>query len=586
MSLLLQALQRNPGNAGKPLELEPMEPAGQPPAPPAPAAGDAGSGQGAGAQERLAAPEPGPAWTPSSAAPLELELPPLEPAPLPPSAPAAAPVPASTAAPGSEVTAPPAAPVPSAPQPMSAGQPAPPVAQRHAPEPSPSLQRPLPTPQEPPAPVSSAAPLSGTAGQPSGRQASSPSTNAAPADGAPPRAGTPPAASTQAARDAAQAMVAARAPALPPGARTRRLVWSLVAGLVLGAAAWLGWQYWQSLHPGSSLLPAQPAPLAELPPPADEALLNDAEPDEPAPLLAETPADPAAAPGGGEQAPVMPGAAPLPSVGPTAPAATAPAAEAPAARPRERRGENAKLQAERAAHTAALAAAAAAAPAPATGTSASPPSQVTGPAHTGRVAAPGQPAALVRSHAAQRLQEGWSALRQGDAPRAQALYQQVLAERPDDPDATLGLAVALHRQRQFEPAWAAYQRSLQLWPDNETARNGMLAILSESEPATAESRLQEWVQERPRDAAAQAALGALLGRQGRWSEALGALTLAQSLAPASAAHAYNLAVGLDQVRRYDDALRMYRQALQLGAAGTTARAAQRRMAELQELWQQ
>ncbi len=108
-----------------------------------------------------------------------------------------------------------------------------------------------------------------------------------------------------------------------------------------------------------------------------------------------------------------------------------------------------------------------------------------------------------------------------------------------------------------------------MWPDNETARTGLLSILSESDPATAESRLQEWVQSRPRDAAAQSALGNLLGRQGRWADALGPLTLAQSLAPERAAHAYNLAVALDQARRYDEALRMYRQALQIGGTGVS-----------------
>jgi tetratricopeptide (TPR) repeat protein len=198
-------------------------------------------------------------------------------------------------------------------------------------------------------------------------------------------------------------------------------------------------------------------------------------------------------------------------------------------------------------------------------------------------------AQLVRSQAQAQLQAAWAALRQGDAAKAQTLYQQVLAERPDDPDATLGLAVSLHRQRQHEAAWAAYQRSLQIWPDNDTARTGMLAILSDSDPATAESRLQEWVQSRPRDAAAQAALGNLLGRQGRWPEALGPLTLAQSLAPGHAAYAYNLAVALDQARRYEEALRMYRQALQQGASGTSGvpvRAVERRIDELQELWTQ
>ena len=34
----------------------------------------------------------------------------------------------------------------------------------------------------------------------------------------------------------------------PPrdGSRARRLQWSLVIGLALGAVTWMGWQYWQS----------------------------------------------------------------------------------------------------------------------------------------------------------------------------------------------------------------------------------------------------------------------------------------------------------------------------------------------------
>lgn len=192
-----------------------------------------------------------------------------------------------------------------------------------------------------------------------------------------------------------------------------------------------------------------------------------------------------------------------------------------------------------------------------------------------------RPAQLVRSQVQLQLQQAWSALRQGDAARAQALYQQVLVSRPGDPDAMLGLAVSLHRQQQLEAAWLAYQRSLQVWPDNETARAGMLGILSESDPDTAQSRLQEMVQERPRDVAALASLGSLLGRQGRWAQALGPLTMAQALAPDSVAHASNLAVAFDQLGRHVEALQMYRHALQLGAAGVSAQALERRIAELQ-----
>lgn len=399
-----------------------------------------------------------------------------------------------------------------------------------------------------------------------------------------------------AAREAAQAMVGAAAPAQPKGARGRRMVWGLLAGMALAVLSWLGWQYWMSqqrpgLMPtgmapstapepasaqGEVAAPMEAASLAEAPEApgsaaADAAVPSVAQVDAAAPVPAAAPlATPAATQVPAPSVPAKPATAPrVDRADPVPQAASVPpspsqaepgpqAAEAPAPEPRRRAAT--KVAAE---------AAAPAAPA--------------GPA------ASAVAAQLVRSQAQAQLQAAWAALRQGDAAKAQALYQQVLAERPDDPDATLGLAVSLHRQRQHEAAWAAYQRSLQIWPDNDTARTGMLAILSDSDPATAESRLQEWVQSRPHDAAAQAALGNLLGRQGRWPEALGPLTLAQSLAPGHAAYAYNLAVALDQARRYEEALRMYRQALQQGASGASGvpvRAVERRIDELQELWTQ
>lgn len=401
------------------------------------------------------------------------------------------------------------------------------------------------------------------------------------------------------ARQAAQAMVGAMSPspAPAPQARVRRLIFSLLLGLGLAGVSWFGWQYWQSSQ--HSLLAVTP-PTAQ--PVGGDAVV-------PVPVDAATPADgeaatdPASAAGGAAS---QPGAQ---STGDVALGVAQPVTPTPQATPKPldaaqaagEKGVRPEPQTPRMAPEppparSAAAAAAAQAPVPAAEalTGESPPPLAAAPTAppgggafaSGRAgklpAAARQDAMLVRSQAQRRLQDAWTALGQNDAVRAQALYQQVLAERPDDPDATLGLAVALHRQHKLEPAWAAYQRSLHLWPENETARTGLLAILSESDPVTAESRLQEWVQTRPRDAAAQSALGNLLGRQGRWADALGPLTQAQSLAPERAAHAYNLAVALDQSRRYEDALRMYRQALQIGGTGVPVKAIEYRLQDLQE----
>ncbi len=422
-----------------------------------------------------------------------------------------------------------------------------------------------------------------------------------------------------AARQAAQAMVGATTPSPTPAPekRVRTLILSLLIGLALAVVSWFGWEYWQSSQRSMlavTMPAAQPAGGATaVPMPVDAATPTDGE--------AATDPSSAALPVGGDAPDTAPDVTAPAVVGATQPpgdqfavdaasgAAQAAAPTPQAALPAPKSLTNAHTAGEKSLQAKSKAAPTTSEPAPAASpavaatvqppaavasTNASPPPSAAAPTAPfgGAVAASGrtgrsptaarQDAMLVRSEAQRRLQDAWTALGQNDAVRAQALYQQVLAERPDDPDATLGLAVALHRQRQLEPAWKAYQRSLHLWPENETARTGLLAILSESDPVTAESRLQEWVQTRPRDAAAQSALGNLLGRQGRWAEALGPLTQAQALAPERAAHAYNLAVALDQARRYEDAVRMYRQALQIGGTGIPAKAIENRLQVLQE----
>ena len=373
------------------------------------------------------------------------------------------------------------------------------------------------------------------------------------------------------AREAAQSLLTARP---EPASRTgRQRKWLLAAGaaaLLLPMGGWLGWMVWEASQP--STLVALPAPV---PVP------------EPTPAPENTAQNQPVVQSGQTQAAIAPDvpkteAVPAPTAGKTV---TTPTAALSASRPPPSSPEKpAKTKPVLAVADAAPGAMAAGfpplakpAPAPAVGNRKA-------PALASATAAPASaPPLVVRSEANRQLQDAWTALGQGDAARALGLYRQVLAERPDDPDASLGVAVALHQQKNLTEAWAAYQRSLKLWPDNATARTGLLAILSESDALTAESRLTEWVQSRPRDAAAQAALGNLLGRQARWADALPWLTRAQSLEPAQATYAYNLAVALDQSHRYAEAARHYQMALQLGGAGVPVPQVKNRLQELGEL---
>ena len=357
------------------------------------------------------------------------------------------------------------------------------------------------------------------------------------------------------AQQAAQSLLGTRAKSAGGffrGANRAGVLAVVATVLLLPGAAWLGWMAWQDSQPLVSAVP--PPTTAEAPQPVAAVL-----PPPPEPALVQPPAEPATA---ASVAPLA--AAPVP-------APTAASNAAVAALPRTARNGGSPSQG----------AAPARDRAPLASTSQPVPRAATAGAKTPE-AAPSAMAqsALVRSTANRQLQQAWEALGSADSARALALYRDVLTERPDDPDATLGLAVALHQQKDLPAAWSAYQRSLQLWPDNATARTGLLAILSVSDAATAESRLGEWVQSNPRDAAAQAALGNLLGRQGRWAEALPLWARAQSLDPTQAIYAYNLAVALDRSHRYPQASQQYQLALQLGGAGVPVASVRQRIDEL------
>lgn len=365
------------------------------------------------------------------------------------------------------------------------------------------------------------------------------------------------------AQQAAQSLLGTRAKSAGGffrGANRAGLLAVVAAVLLLPGAAWLGWMAWQDSQP---LVPAVPPPMAAEPPQPVAAVPLPP----PEPALVQPPAEPATA---ASVAPLAAASAPEPAPAPTPPPTAASTAAVVALPHTARNGSSPSQGAAPARDRVTLAS-----------TSRPVPRAASAGAQQPEAAPPAmaQPA-LVRSTANRQLQEAWEALGSADSARALALYREVLTERPDDPDATLGVAVALHQQKEWPAAWQAYQKSLQLWPDNATARTGLLAILSVSDAATAESRLVEWVQSHPRDAAAQAALANLLGRQGRWAEALPLWERAQSLEPTQATYAYNLAVALDRSHRYAQASQQYQLALQLGGTGVPVVSVRQRIDEL------
>lgn len=352
------------------------------------------------------------------------------------------------------------------------------------------------------------------------------------------------------------------------GGRAGTPRWGVLAmaagGCVTAAAGWLGWEYWQTTQSSTSLVSMAPTESA----PAVAPVLAGA--DNPV-AVQPAPADGGAAPAlalvdSDGKLVVAEAHAPALQTEPRPATAAAPAKAPLRTAPKA-------LVAHDAAPPASAGTATIKVPTPHASKEEFASQKVISKAGSGVV--------FTRSDAPQRLQLAWTELAQGRPAGAEPLYRQVLEERPDDADATLGLAVVLHRLGRAEEAWTQYQRANRLLPENPVVRAGQLALLAETDPATAESRLRDWVEGRPRDAAAHAALGSLLARQSRWADALAPLARAQALDPGQGGHAYNLAVGLDQTRQHRDALAQYLAALELGGPRVPQAAVRQRIQELQ-----
>ncbi len=162
------------------------------------------------------------------------------------------------------------------------------------------------------------------------------------------------------------------------------------------------------------------------------------------------------------------------------------------------------------------------------------------------------------------LETAYAALLDGRMEVAAEAYRRALAQNGEERDALLGLAYIAHRQGKRDDARVYYERVLRLDPENPVANSGMLAILAEGDPAAAASRARDIAEKNPGSAAAFATLGNILVREGNFADAQQAFFRAAALDPASAFHAYNLAVALDRLHKRDLAANYYARALALG----------------------
>ena len=202
-------------------------------------------------------------------------------------------------------------------------------------------------------------------------------------------------------------------------------------------------------------------------------------------------------------------------------------------------------------------------------------------------AAPALPQATAARSAPQvnpYVQSGYAAYQVGDLGKARGDYEQALRDEPANRDALLGLAALDVRAGRYESAEALYLQLLAVNPRDPEAQAALLSLRAgRADPLATESRVKSLLATEPAAPSLNFTLGNQLAQQNRWAEALEQYLKAYTADPGNADYAYNVAVGLDHLHRGREALDYYRRALTLArtrGASFDAAAAQARAAHL------
>ncbi|QDX82761.1 hypothetical protein B9N43_16885 [Denitratisoma sp. DHT3] len=174
-----------------------------------------------------------------------------------------------------------------------------------------------------------------------------------------------------------------------------------------------------------------------------------------------------------------------------------------------------------------------------------------------------QPVFIASPATATALDSAYAALTAGRFDEAAEHYRRALAGNGGEIDALLGLAYIARREGRNPEARDYYGEILRTAPSHPDATAGLLALAADGDILAAASRAADNAQRNPGSANAQAALGDLRARQGRFADAQQAFFRAFSLEPGNPLHAYNLAVALDRLHKYPQALDYYRRSIAL-----------------------
>ena len=153
------------------------------------------------------------------------------------------------------------------------------------------------------------------------------------------------------------------------------------------------------------------------------------------------------------------------------------------------------------------------------------------------------------------------ALDLGRYDSAISLYDGLYKKNPRDPRILMGRAVALQKAGRIQSSIQMYEDLLEIQPNNIEAETSLLGLVRTRYPALALKRLLELSEKNPHNPDIAGQVGLTYADLGNMEDAVRYLGIAVSIDPNNALNYYNLAVLYDRGHSYDEAIKMYEEAL-------------------------
>jgi tetratricopeptide (TPR) repeat protein len=170
---------------------------------------------------------------------------------------------------------------------------------------------------------------------------------------------------------------------------------------------------------------------------------------------------------------------------------------------------------------------------------------------------------MVQMTVQEALKQGVEHQQAGRLTHAEGIYRQILAARPDDPNAMHLLGLVATQKGNRQRAIALIRRAIELHSNSAEMYFNLGTVLAETgQNAQAIAALRRAIELDPRLAAAHNNLGRLLRETGDLYNSVESIRRAVLLAPSAKAYA-NLGLSLTQLHQHEEAIAAHRKAVEL-----------------------